>query len=826
MICSNSVPMRWQHMIKAALLPAVLLLFAAGNAFGDVQYAITDLGTLGRTYSQANAINNSGQVVGLATTSTSDGFVLLSGDGFVHAFLYSGNGPMQDLGTFGGPSSRATAINDNGQVVGYATISFQGPIDNPDPFPKHAFLYSGSGPMQDLGTLGGSNGEASGINDSGQVVGYAITSNNYLHAFRTSPNSPINPATDDLGTLGGDRSEAYGINNSGQVVGRARTSDGTSHAFLYSGSGPMQDLGTLGGTLSSASAINSSGQVVGYNYLSGGNYRVFLSNSSGPMQDLNNLITPSSGWTLEKANAINDKGQIVGSGTNPAGENHAFLVSPLSTITTTTGAPPNTLSNALKPVDPTVTPPSGNLKRWNGSSWDNVTSWTGNGIDPNQPTVVIAHGWNGQISNSNWTASTAHILQLQDENSNILAWDWSAEAVSKPGQEAVPVWDDLVAQGLKGAEASAKRGGTQQGKLLANELQKLHVNNDNLQLVGHSNGGAVVGQAASELAIGGQKVQRITTLDAPDLLLGTIPQAAAAFKQWGWTSVDAMRYVDPNSASQVEVYYSNGLLGRTAFGFGGPLDDSSDSNIFNGRIYPGLPVLLPDDAENSDHSRIIDWYHEVPSGTPEDGEFVASLNWSILGSGANQWVAGNYTEQGFDSKVFGTSSLTQQAAQSLVERTVDTFETGTNWLGQHVEMFMRDVGNFAAKITSGSDGYLWQDVSVPGDAYYLTFDLKIETPDAGDFLTVTLGDELIFYKALNAADSDFWTVDPIFIGDFAGQTDTLLFTLNHVGTGTPSLLLDNITFLSVPEPSTFVLLCVCAISLLAYAWRRRKWAEG
>lgn len=67
-----------------------------------------DLG--GGTYSVADGINNSGQIVGVATTSNGD----------LNAFLYSG-GSMQDLGTLtGGTYSVATAISDNGQIVGYA----------------------------------------------------------------------------------------------------------------------------------------------------------------------------------------------------------------------------------------------------------------------------------------------------------------------------------------------------------------------------------------------------------------------------------------------------------------------------------------------------------------------------------------------------------------------------------------------------------------------------------------------------------------------------------------------------------------------------------
>jgi probable HAF family extracellular repeat protein len=82
--------------------------------------------------------------------------------------------------------------------------------------------------VTDLGTLGGQQIRASGINANGQVVGYAKTTDNVWHAFLYSVSTMI-----DLGTFGGTQSEAYDINDSGQVAGWSSTSgDASGHAFL------------------------------------------------------------------------------------------------------------------------------------------------------------------------------------------------------------------------------------------------------------------------------------------------------------------------------------------------------------------------------------------------------------------------------------------------------------------------------------------------------------------------------------------------------------------------------------------------------------------
>ena len=181
-------------------------------------------------------------------------------------------GPIRYLVTQIGETWRGTAINNLGQVAGYGI--FDGKM--------RAFLYA-DGSVTILGTLGGGNSSGWGINDSGQVAGWADVVGGNGHAFRYSDGQ-----MQDLGTLGGTMSQAGAINNSGHVVGSAYTGDGASPAFIYHDD-QMFELGTLAGGEGFANGlgVNDSGQVAGVSQLAPGSgvTHAFLY-SGGMMTDL------------------------------------------------------------------------------------------------------------------------------------------------------------------------------------------------------------------------------------------------------------------------------------------------------------------------------------------------------------------------------------------------------------------------------------------------------------------------------------------------------------------------------------------------------------
>ena len=230
------------------------------------QNGAQDLGTLpGFDSSIATGINDSGVVVGISFSfqnpSNQQGFTWTAADGMQpipgassalgirgsqiagmdssnHAAIFS-NGQTSDLGTLG-DFSVATAVNSSGHAAGFSA--------------SHAFLFDGT--MRDLGLRDNwTSAIATGLNDSGVVVGYGL--------------SPV-------GNVRVARPTAFGL---WSVI--HDTTSGVSHPFTWTSTFGLTDLNTLipsnsGWTLETATGVNTSGQICGLGLVNGALHAVLL----------------------------------------------------------------------------------------------------------------------------------------------------------------------------------------------------------------------------------------------------------------------------------------------------------------------------------------------------------------------------------------------------------------------------------------------------------------------------------------------------------------------------------------------------------------------
>ena len=258
---------------------------ALSSLASAAQYTIVDLGTVGGPTSGAYAINDFGRVGGNSTKP----------DANLHGLFW--NGGVTDVKPLGGDKqTHVFGINNQDLVI---AMSYDlGELN------VHGFVWQNqvSTPLGDFAPRG--------LNDAGTIVGYATV---YDPTFGWVDKAArfVGGSLIQMGTLGGHFSYAYGISADGRIVGCSTLANDTGpHAFLWQG-GTFHDLGTLGGTVSQAYAMNSAGDVVGWSKLASGAPRaaLFTTDAGGNVLTRTNL---GSLGTSSYAYAINSQRQIVG----------------------------------------------------------------------------------------------------------------------------------------------------------------------------------------------------------------------------------------------------------------------------------------------------------------------------------------------------------------------------------------------------------------------------------------------------------------------------------------------------------------------------------
>jgi probable HAF family extracellular repeat protein len=269
---------------------------------------------------------------------------------------------MQDLGTLGGDNSRANGVNADGSVV-------VGWSDTGDNSAEHAFRWTVADNMQDLGTLGGTNSQAFSVNSDGSVVvGWSdVVNSTAVHAFRWTTADNMQ----DLDLGGTTSSWANGINADGTVVvGRAGVTgvinddNFSGYAFRWTNTGGMSNLDPGGTTSSWANGVNAAGSVVvGRAGVTAPNtgYAFRWTETTG-MQSVEDWIIANEGSplaegnTLTVANGVSADGNVVVGVGELNGKDQAFIArvtpEPVEPPPPSEETPPSTEETPSTPVVP------------------------------------------------------------------------------------------------------------------------------------------------------------------------------------------------------------------------------------------------------------------------------------------------------------------------------------------------------------------------------------------------------------------------------------------------------------------------------------------
>lgn len=367
--------------MKTKLLPGLLFatmsLLLAGGAYagyGQTSYRIINLGDpAGGPVSQGTTDNQPGWVAGWS----------IQADATMQAELWGPGGAAINLGTLGAPTLNSAVAwpnrNDQGVVVGISETNELQPLGESwscylavffvaDGHVCRGFVWR-NGRMSPLPTLGGDNGFATGVNNRGEIVGWAEngthdpTCDEFTNTGQVLQFEAVMwvQSWDGAGSGSGYRAielppypgdldgAATAINQWGVAVGISGICDGAigggtaEHMVMWRHGQVLRELPTLGGTYwNTPMDINDRGNVTGFSDLPGdgptiaqANFQAFFW-SRGPY--LCNGATVPGGSTcnlgalgpnlVSESLGLNNRDQVVGLSQVVVGssvQNHAFI---------------------------------------------------------------------------------------------------------------------------------------------------------------------------------------------------------------------------------------------------------------------------------------------------------------------------------------------------------------------------------------------------------------------------------------------------------------------------------------------------------------------
>jgi probable HAF family extracellular repeat protein len=279
-VCAGHCAVVWQA-------GAPTLLGAVAGAMGSTAYSV----------------NTAGQVSGIANMSPS----------IVQGVIWNNGIPtLLDAPSSQYISTYGIFVNRAGHVVG-STLESQNRKELP-------IVWDGPTPTV-LGIVSGyTTGSASGINNSGVIVGSVCCDLGVPEAVMWSGTTPsllprLQASQSGPAAIGG---QAVAVNNLGLIVGHAAPATDLEYAVAWE-NGVVTDLGWIGaGSRAAPAAVNDQGIIVGESATEAGaiEHAALWSRVGAAPQDLNSLISAAQAEEFEitGATGINDNCTITANG--------------------------------------------------------------------------------------------------------------------------------------------------------------------------------------------------------------------------------------------------------------------------------------------------------------------------------------------------------------------------------------------------------------------------------------------------------------------------------------------------------------------------------
>ena len=757
--CSGSVTVDGQNS---------QLTNAAGLYVGN-----TATGTL--TVQNGAMVSNANTWIG----GTAQGTVTVNGSGS----SLSTTGNVYVGGSYDGGNGTGTLLVQSGATLAAARVY----VDQASTLTVAgaASTATFSGDVYSDGNINVQNGGSLTATGSGWVSGALIVDGSGTSASIHGSLYPGNAITVQNGgrlTVGGDieASGAVGTVGAGSAIACSGliTDDNTLKFGLGS---PVSGSNYSGGTI----AVGSDGLNVGSGTnlafigstggWATGNYRLIGGNIGGA--NLSNFVLPShpAAETLNLTNTA-DPGYV----------DLNVAVATVQVVRSPTVAPPTPTGESLWIFDRKT-------QSWSQSILPVST----------QNTVVLTPGWRN-TGLQDWPTTMAQDM-AKITNSNIVTWDWQSDAHSTIAGDLTPEAGTLLASALE---------------------QELPGYTGNFQFIGHSLGTLVNRQAIESLVNTGTSGQQIddTILDAPE----DIPINAGS-----WIGLNSTNS-NPVPAAGDYVHLDNYI---TAFG---NLHSQARNVVLSQGAIQGLIGW---------HSYAHDWYdasvNNVGVGTAGFGTtptagtyYLQSPNLftplEVDNSSAgdlSHWISTRDAAWGLEK----SELLAVDGIRGAIQYVGDVTTNGILELESDVTIDSTPVyittPQFVLNGHSGS--YVWVPVHIPSNASALSFNTIFQNVPSGDSLVVGIDNTVLFtLEGEYANDSSSLSSGLLDISQWEGQDKELffglfpapstqqLFATDLGSSANESVAVDSISFITVPEPNSLILMSVCLA--LGVTGRRRR----